>query len=73
MWTVISGTGEMILNEKVSGIKAGDVLVIPIGAKHTVRAVTPLEFIEVQLGIRVTEKDITRITYSWQEAVQHCK
>jgi mannose-1-phosphate guanylyltransferase len=73
MWTVISGTGELILNGKVSQIIAGDVLVIPIGTKHAVRAKTPLTFIEVQLGVRVTEKDITRITYSWHEAVQHCK
>lgn len=73
IWTVISGKGEVILNDQLRPIKAGDVIQIPIGAKHSVKAITPLEFIEVQLGVRLVEEDILRITYSWEEAIQCCK
>ncbi len=73
IWTVISGKGEIILNDQLRAIKAGDVIQIPIGAKHGVKAITPLDIIEVQLGVRLVEEDILRITYSWEEAVQCCK
>lgn len=73
IWTVISGTGEIILNDQLSRIKAGDVFQIPQGSKHAVKADTSLQFIEVQLGSKVLEEDITRITYSWEEAVRFCK
>jgi mannose-1-phosphate guanylyltransferase len=69
VWTVISGTGECILNNKHFPIKAGDTIQIPLGAKHGVKAITPLRFIEVQLGKRTEEGDIIRFTYSWEEAI----
>ncbi|MFG6494875.1 sugar phosphate nucleotidyltransferase [Fictibacillus sp. UD] len=72
IWTIVSGTGEFILNNQLTSIKAGDVLQIAQGSKHAVKAVTPLQIIEVQLGSLLSEEDITRITYSWEEAVQLC-
>ncbi|KZE69016.1 hypothetical protein AWM68_01750 [Fictibacillus phosphorivorans] len=73
IWTIVSGTGEFILNDQLTSIKTGDVLQIAKGSRHAVKAVTPLQIIEVQLGSLLSEEDITRITYSWEEAVQLCK
>jgi mannose-1-phosphate guanylyltransferase len=73
IWTVISGSGQVIVNNQLRTIKAGDVIQIPIGAKHAIKALTSLTFIEVQLGVNVSEKDIIRITYSWEEAIQQGK
>lgn len=70
IWTVISGSGQVIINNQLRHIKAGDVIQIPIGVKHAIKAVTSLTFIEVQLGVNVSEKDLIRITYSWEEAIQ---
>ncbi|MDR6123333.1 mannose-1-phosphate guanylyltransferase [Bacillus sp. SLBN-46] len=72
-WTVISGTGEFILDDQLFSIYAGDVLIIPVGAKHGVKAITPLEIIEVQLGTKIDEEDIIRLTDSWEVAVKRCK
>ncbi|MEH7440602.1 sugar phosphate nucleotidyltransferase [Neobacillus drentensis] len=72
-WTVISGTAEFILDDQLFTINAGDVLVIPIGAKHGVKAITALEIIVVQLGTKIDEEDVIRLTDSWVEAVKRCK
>ncbi|MFE1245264.1 sugar phosphate nucleotidyltransferase [Fictibacillus sp. NPDC058756] len=72
IWTILSGSGEVIVNSQLHSIKAGDVIQIPIGFKHSIKALTPLKFIEVQIGDEINENDILRITYSWDEAVQQC-
>jgi mannose-1-phosphate guanylyltransferase len=72
-WTIISGTGEFILNDHCFPIHAGDTLVIPKGVKHGVKAITPLEIIEVQLGTKVDEEDIIKYTDSWEDAIKQCK
>jgi mannose-1-phosphate guanylyltransferase len=72
IWTILSGTGEVIVNNKLRSIKPGDVIQIPKGFNHSIKALTPLKFIEVQIGTEVNENDILRITYSWYEAVQQC-
>lgn len=69
VWTVISGEGEMILNDDVRHIKAGDVIVIPIEAKHSIRAITELEIIEVQTGSELIEDDIVRLAIRWEEII----
>ncbi|MBO1626015.1 sugar phosphate nucleotidyltransferase [Bacillus arachidis] len=73
VWTIISGSGEFILNDKLYSIKTGDVLQIPLGAKHGVKAITTLEFIEVQIGTELVEEDIIRLAMTWEEALQYCK
>jgi mannose-1-phosphate guanylyltransferase len=73
IWTVISGSGQVIVNNQLLPIKAGDVIQIPIRVKHAIKALTSLTFIEVQLGVNVSEKDLIRITYSWEEAIQQGK
>ncbi|UNK18770.1 mannose-1-phosphate guanylyltransferase [Paenibacillus sp. N3/727] len=69
VWTVVSGQGEMILNDDIRKIKEGDVIVIPIEAKHSLRAITEIEIIEVQTGSELIEDDIVRLAIKWEEII----
>lgn len=39
---------------------------------HSVKAVTELEIIEVQMGSELVEEDIVRIETEWAEIIQNC-
>lgn len=73
VWTVIAGSGEAALNGEIFRIEAGDVLKVPVGAIHSVRAATDLEIIEVQTGTELVEDDIIRLCLSWDEIVEICR
>jgi mannose-1-phosphate guanylyltransferase len=73
VWTIINGEGEFALNDDIRFVKPGDVLVIPVEAKHGIKANTDLEFIEVQSGSPLIEEDIVRIFMTWEEVEEHCK
>lgn len=70
VWTVVSGTGELILNGQSRTIGQGDTVVIDRSMLHSVRAVTELEIIEVQIGSQLIEEDIVRVSIEWQDIVQ---
>ncbi|MGO4374325.1 sugar phosphate nucleotidyltransferase, partial [Paenibacillus sp. MCAF20] len=72
VWTVVSGNGEMILNDKRFPVKAGDVLVISKQSKHSLRAETEMDIIEVQTGSELIEEDIVRLAFDWNEIMQLC-
>ena len=57
VWTVISGTGHAIIDGRAQYVKAGDVISLPIGSKHTLIAETELKVIEVQLGKEISVED----------------
>ena len=61
-WTIVKGSGEVVLNDEVIPVKAGTHIHIPLGAKHRIRNNTAemLEFVEVQLGSYFGEDDIVR-------------
>ncbi|QWU17157.1 mannose-1-phosphate guanylyltransferase [Paenibacillus sophorae] len=67
IWTFISGEASIILNEKMHKVKAGDVVRIPEGTKHSILALTDVEFIEVQTGSELVEEDNIRITLDWKD------
>lgn len=73
VWTITNGLGEFALDDVIYQVKPGDVLHIPVGAKHGVKAKTDLEFIEVQAGTDLVEGDIVRIFMSWDEVERHCE
>ena len=73
VWTIISGKGLFVLNGKIKGIQVGDVLQIPVGALHGIKAITDLELIEVQMGTELIEEDIVRIYMKWEDIEDHCK
>jgi mannose-1-phosphate guanylyltransferase len=68
-WTIISGEGELILNEKLIPIQKGDVIQIPTLSRHSIRAITDLEFIEVQTGSELVEEDNIRLCMDWEEII----
>lgn len=73
VWTVIAGSGQFVLEDRIGTLQAGDVVKIPVGAKHSIRAFTDLEIIEVQTGSELVEDDIERLTMSWEEIVSLCR
>ena len=66
-WTIIDGKGLFVLNDKKREVKAGDVINIKKGDKHALKAIEDLHFIEVQLGQELSEEDIERFEYNWEE------
>lgn len=50
VWTVIYGEGRVIIDGSSRIVKAGDVINMPAGCRHTVEAITELKIIEVQIG-----------------------
>lgn len=70
VWTVVSGTGELILDGQSRMIGQGDTVIIDRSMLHSVRAVTELEIIEVQIGSQLIEEDIVRVSTEWQDIVQ---
>lgn len=63
VWNFIEGTGRVIIDGEEKVVRAGDVIKIPCGVKHTVIADEPLKIIEVQLGEDITVED----KIIWQE------
>jgi mannose-1-phosphate guanylyltransferase/mannose-1-phosphate guanylyltransferase/mannose-6-phosphate isomerase len=61
-WVIISGLGQVTLNEKVIPLKPGESVYIPVGSKHrmTNPGKEPLVFVEVQTGSYFGEDDIVR-------------
>lgn len=59
-WNVIRGTGTAILDGIEHIAEAGSVIQIPIGCRHTIKAETELQIIEVQHGkdINVDDKEV---------------
>jgi mannose-1-phosphate guanylyltransferase len=73
VWSIISGEGEIVTDEIFKTVKPGDVIQIPLGTKHALRASTDLEFIEVQMGSELIEEDIVRLYMTWDEIEQKFK
>lgn len=58
IWNIISGQGTAIVDGMQQEVKAGDVITMEAGCRHTIIAKTELKIIEVQIGkeIRVDDK-----------------
>ncbi len=57
VWTVIAGTGSVVLDGEKKEVAPGDVIRIPAGCRHTLIARTQLQVIEVQLGQEINVHD----------------
>jgi len=57
VWTIISGKGKTIVDGMEQPVKAGDVITMEAGCKHTIIADTELQLIEVQLGRDISVSD----------------
>lgn len=72
VWTFTKGNGQIVINDRMIPVQAGDVWQIPVGTKHAVYASNDLEFIEVQSGSELVEEDVTRLLLDWEEIEKHC-
>ncbi|MFP3389264.1 sugar phosphate nucleotidyltransferase [Brevibacillus sp. SIMBA_040] len=70
VWMVVEGEGDFVLNDRLFRIRPGDVLEIPVGAKHAIKAISDLDIIEVQMGSKLIEEDIVRIGMSWNDILE---
>ena len=57
VWTVVSGKGKSIVDGMEQILRAGDVITIAAGCKHTVEAITALDIVEVQIGDEISVAD----------------
>lgn len=57
VWTIISGTGRTIVDGMEQNVKAGDVITMQAGCRHTIIADTELQLIEIQLGKEISVHD----------------
>lgn len=61
-WVIVKGAGEVVLDDEIIPVQAGQHVYIPMGTKHRIRNTSqnPLEFVEVQVGTYFGEDDIVR-------------
>ena len=61
-WYILSGSGQVTVDDTTLFVNSGDAVAVPIGAKHRIGAVGefPLIFIEIQTGSSFDEGDIVR-------------
>lgn len=67
VWTFVEGTGILVIDSETKNIQRGDVVYIRKGQKHAVKAITDLYFVEVQMGDMLTETDIERYEWTWND------
>ena len=62
LWTVVSGVGEITLDDEISPTQAGMIYYIPATTKHRLENVgnDDLVVIEIQTGTSFEEEDIVR-------------
>lgn len=65
VWTVICGEGMAIVDGEKIPVKAGSVVRLPRGCKHTIIAGTRLELIEVQTGSEISVSDKIKYEYEF--------
>ncbi len=67
VWTLLDGNAEIIINGIKQLVSAGDVIRIPAGTKHAIKALTEIDFIEIQFGTSIANDDLNRITLDWNQ------
>ena len=67
VWTFVEGEGIFVLDGEARRVKAGDTVIIPVEHYHSIKALTELTFIEVQMGNPLIEEDIERFDWDWEK------
>ena len=57
VWVVIAGSGKTVVDGFEQMVKAGDVITMAAGCRHTVFADTELRLVEIQLGKDINVHD----------------
>jgi len=63
VWVVVRGTGELKLDDDITPVNTGQIIHIPLKAKHQIKNTGDIDlvFIEVQIGDYFGEDDIVRL------------
>lgn len=72
MWSIVMGEGIFAINGNLKVVRRGDVLQINLGDYHALKAISDIEFIEVQSGTQLIEEDVVRVFMSWNEIEENC-
>ena len=67
IWTVLSGTGELILEGNKMLLGPGKAICIRKNQRHAIKALSDFEYIEMHVGKSIGNEDINRITFRWDE------
>ncbi len=73
IWIVLNEKGEYVLDKKKGDLQTGDVIYIPKETIHSLRGVTNLDLIEVQMGSELLEEDSDYLFLSWKEILNYLK
>ena len=65
IWTIVDGTGDLVLDGHIRNVRRGDVVYILKGQKHAIYATRNLQFIEVQIGEELSEGDKEEFEWNW--------
>lgn len=67
VWTCVNGFGNLVVDGKISNFRQGDVVKIGAGQMHGIMGLKNLQIVEVQLGLELSEDDIIRRDFNWEE------
>lgn len=70
LWAIVRGEAQVMIGNQLICMKAYDTLQIDAGVGHAMKAVTDIEFIEVQIGHDITEQDINRKYLEWKDILE---
>ncbi|MFC3749391.1 sugar phosphate nucleotidyltransferase [Paenibacillus sp. GCM10012306] len=70
VWTVIEGTGKYRLDGAEHALSTGDIVQVPAGAGHAIKAVTSLILIQIETGGRPEEADYVSLARSWNSGAE---
>lgn len=65
IWTIVDGKGDLVIDGHIRNVRRGDVVYITKGQKHAIYAVSKLQFIEVQIGLEISEDDKKEYKWKW--------
>ena len=66
-WTIVKGNGQLLINDKVRKVTAGESVVIKKEDRYSVKAMDELHIIEVQIGDELKEEDIEQFEWNWDK------
>lgn len=66
IWTIIDGSGDIVIDDHVRNVRRGDVAYILKGQKHSIRAITNLRLIEVEIGTEIVADDVKNEEWIWK-------
>lgn len=67
VWTVLSGTGRVVVDGFEEAVQAGSVIKLPSGSKHTIIAKTDLTILETQIGSEILISDKSKYQFGSKE------